>query len=361
MPRGTGKPGISAHQNPRDTKSLFFSLKRASFYDCATVSETVFVEFPATRNMKDALHEEALRRFLHKPYSILSNGATIHEDLSTDDRVGEVISGSAARPAGSLASASSSPGLAAPRGRERATGDGPYIVVRISEIRALAETVQQANDRGDLLLDVSLTLGLARVQYGMLFGVAEMSTFENYLTVRVPLKRDLDNTDKVPSQCAVKKLRRLESSDDEEGDAHGERKWRKSSHGSGDPECDATNPEPATREGEGGLGGRQEPFCEGMPSIEVLVRRQSEEPVVAGQVVLVVVEPGCIRCMGIRPPRAAPGPFRLVASKLSEETSERLAESKRRGKKMSSSKKGEQHLHPTGMDVVCDIPVETTK
>ncbi|CCW70480.1 unnamed protein product [Phytomonas sp. Hart1] len=359
MPRGTEKPGVSFYQNLNDSKSLFFSLERAFFYDPMTVSETVTVEFPATQNMKDGLHEEVLRRFVHKPYSVLSNRVPICEERSEDNFV-MGFSCSASSPTVSLLLTSSAD-LTTSRVREGVTGESPYFIVHLHGIRVLAETVQQANDRGDLRIDVALTLRLARVHHGMLFGVAEASDFDNYFSVCVPLNQNVTNITKASLRCADKKVRRLESSDELETDGHGEGKRQRSSHIQADPDPDLSNSKVATREGEKELCEREMPFRKVTSSIEVLVRRQTEEPVVAGQVVLVVVEPGCIRCTAIRPPRAAPGPFRLVASKLSDEAPDRLSKSKRKVKRSATLKKVDNLVDPMCIDVVCDIPLEVTK
>ncbi|KEG08592.1 ICAM-like surface protein [Trypanosoma grayi] len=130
-------------------------------------------------------------------------------------------------------------------------------VVHVESITIHTDSARQASHTGDVQLRATVAAVLACVKHGLLFGVAESSTYTDTMVVRIRCE---------DPEGAVQQRNGNTKSKDEEGDAG---------------------------------------------TTLVTARCLEEEPVAVGQTVLVVSEPGTLRCLAIRPPRKAPGPFKL--------------------------------------------------
>lgn len=211
---------------------LFFSLDRARFHHSMHLTRVVVVQLPVQHlRSKEAMHEYVLKKLLHKPYA-----PSLEEKAQ-------------------MASSSSSSSSSCPPTQ-------PYTVVHISAMEPHADTVRQSNAKGDVHFSCMVTLTIAHVCHGVLFGRCEVSRYESCFEVIVPCEGE-----------------------GEEGKA-GEH----------------TAEEPANPADAHGA------------TLRITVRCLNDEPVVPGQAVFVVSEPGSIRCLAVRPPRAAPGPFRMIAA-----------------------------------------------
>ncbi|RNF27090.1 ICAM-like surface protein [Trypanosoma conorhini] len=122
-------------------------------------------------------------------------------------------------------------------------------LVHVESIAIHADSARQAGHTGDVQLRATVAGVAARVEHGLLVGVAEPGRFLDTMVVRL---RGGTSTDAVQQ-----------------------------AHSGGDG------------------------------ALRVTARCLEEEPVVVGQAVLLVSEPGTLRCLAIRPPRPAPGPFAL--------------------------------------------------
>ncbi|ESS66009.1 hypothetical protein TCDM_05489 [Trypanosoma cruzi Dm28c] len=135
-----------------------------------------------------------------------------------------------------------------------------FYVVHVESILIHADSARQSEHTGDVQLCATTETVLARVEYGLLVGVAESRKFMDTMIVRLQ------------GGTPVGGMQQHHHGDDN----------RTSSHSSD-------------------RGG----------ALLVTARCLDAEPVVAGQAVLLVSEPGTLRCLAIRPPRPALGPFKL--------------------------------------------------
>lgn len=257
---------------------LFFSLGRARFARPLRLNKVIAIQLPIQHvRSKEALHEFILKKMLHRPFAMSAEERSQATPVATTTNVGDDDAEESADTTNSTHNADT----AAMRKEEEEDEDDTaatavpkdvYVVVHIDSIEPHADTVRQANARGDIQLNAMVTLTVAAVRHGVLFGCSEASIYEDCMSVTVP----------------------VEEKDEEE-----ENKARKRARSS----SDAVPHDTALQH----------------RSLRITVRCLPEEPVVGGQAVFVVSEPGgSIRCMAVRPPRKAPGPFKLVAAEAAD-------------------------------------------
>lgn len=302
----------------------FFSLTSAQFRDAIVVTKVISVVLPL-RHLRDRtiLHEMVLKKLLHRSFEPSAEDlAQQHQDHPES---GPSPSTTTAAAVGS--SSSSSP--SAP------TLSDVYVIVHIKSAEVHADTARQINPQGDVQVNVMTTLVASRVQHGLIAGVAEASAFATCMQVRLPSVtvsaavgvKDSGNVSDVVELESVK----LESG--EEGE-----------------EGEATLPTHSHK-----LSMDRQ--------LRVTARCLEDEPVVPGQAVLLVSEPAAMRCLAIRPPRDAPGPFFFSADTTVDPTGVAVTKRKR-----ATRKRGEEGMSGSagGRRVVvleCEIPddAETTE
>ncbi|ESL10168.1 hypothetical protein TRSC58_02103 [Trypanosoma rangeli SC58] len=142
-------------------------------------------------------------------------------------------------------------------------------MVHVESIVIHADSARQTGYTGEVQLRATVAGMVARVGHGLLVGVAESSKFMETMVV-----------------CLQ---------------GGGPTGTRRQSH----DDCNSGNAD--SHSGDNGVGNHG--------PLLVTARCLEEEPVVVGQTVLLVSEPGTLRCLAIRPPRQAPGPFRLHVGK----------------------------------------------
>ncbi|EKF26615.1 hypothetical protein MOQ_009685 [Trypanosoma cruzi marinkellei] len=145
-----------------------------------------------------------------------------------------------------------------------------FCVVHVESIMIHTDSARQSEHTGEVQLRATVATVLARVEYGLLVGVAESRNFMDTMIVRLQ------------GGTPVGSIQQHQHQQHQKQQHNGDEK-RTSSLSNDD-------------------GG----------ALLVTARCLDAEPVVAGQAVLIVSEPGTLRCLAIRPPiRPAVGPFKL--------------------------------------------------
>lgn len=259
----------------------FFSLGAAHFRDPISVTKVISVVLPQ-RHLRDKtiLDEMVLKKLLHRSFEPSAEdlaqqqhgGDTPHSvEGEQTDEIRLSPQGSATRPSSSpppLSSASTP----SPLSSSSCPPADAYVIAHIRDVEIHADTARQINPQGDVQVNVMTTLVAARVQHGLIAGVAEASPFASCMQVRLPT---------VPFPAAVTAVSMNPAAVKLEGRSQ---------------EADPHLPSPSDE----AAAARQ---------LRVTARCFEDEPVVPGQAVLLVSEPAAMRCLAIRPPRDAPGPF----------------------------------------------------
>ncbi|KAG5475972.1 hypothetical protein CUR178_03687 [Leishmania enriettii] len=276
--------------------ALFFSLGPASFTDAIAITKVVSVVLPL-RHLRDRniLHTTLLRKLLHRPYEPSAEDLAQQQLSQPDADDGcRHEHGASTSLDDHATSTSSSSSLA------------PYVIVHIKSAEVHSDTARQVNPRGDVQVNVMVTLVAARLQHGICAGVSEASPFALCMQVRVP-------TVAVPAAVAAR-----ENTDDAavlllgaapttgtDSVLHEEDKDEEVEPSNSDAAVNASAPSIAAVTA-------KHKCRSGVPEdqqLRVTARCLEDEPIVPGQAVLLVSEPAAMRCIGIRPPRAAPGAF----------------------------------------------------
>lgn len=292
------RPAGPLMQNIADP-APFYALGAAQFSDAIAVTKVISVVLPM-RHLRDRsiLHEMVLKKLLHRPFEPSA------DDLAQHSEMGPVAASSA--PAG----ASSSPSASA----------DVYVIVHIKAVEVHADTARQVNPQGDVQVNVMTTLVAARVRHGLVAGVAETSAFATCMQVRIPtvaVSAAVASSDSHPSTTDGLTL----ESDSVEDAAQA-----------------ATAPS--------SVSGAVPLACQ----LRITARCLEDEPVVPGQSVLLVSEPAAMRCLAIRPPREAPGPFFFA-----EDTTTTAVAAGGHAKQHRASRKCEAEGRRVVV-IACDIP-----
>ncbi|KAK7197767.1 hypothetical protein NESM_000729300 [Novymonas esmeraldas] len=258
-------PAVAAASAVVPNATLFFSVGPASFADAIVVTKVVSVILPQ-RHLRDrsVLHDSVLKKLLHRPFEPSADDLAQHADDASQ--------------LSSTAAMSSSSSASAP----------PYVIVHLKSAEVHADTARQANPRGDVQVNVMTTLVAARLKHGICAGVAEVSPFAQCMQVRVPT---------VAVSAAV-------AAAEDAAEAEATRLVLGAASHESTRGGDASAPSTTTHECRTGVAEDRQ--------LRVTARCLEDEPVVAGHAVLLISEPAAMRCIAIRPPRAAPGPFSLV-------------------------------------------------
>ncbi|KAG5501556.1 hypothetical protein JKF63_03386 [Porcisia hertigi] len=274
----------------------FFSLGPATFTDAIAITKVVSIVLPLRHLCnRSVLHEALLKKLLHRPYEP-SVDDFAQQQLSQHEALDGGMHGCGAgcaldNPAASTGSSSSST---------------PYVIVHIKSTEIHSDTARQVNPRGDVQLNVMVTFVAARLQHGICAGVAEASLFTSCMQVRVPTVAVSAAVAATGNTNDVATLLLGDASTTRSGYVSpGEGEDRQAERGRGYTAVNA--PTPPTAEPSTGNG-----CSTSIPEnqqLRVTARCLEDEPIIPGQTVLLISEPAAMRCIGIRPPRAAPGPF----------------------------------------------------
>ncbi|KAG5475441.1 hypothetical protein LSCM1_03559 [Leishmania martiniquensis] len=260
----------------------FFSMGSASLTDAIAVTKVISVVLPLRHlRDRDALHTALLKKLLHRPYEPSAEDLAQQQEVDNDGKHGH---GAYTSLDDHAASTSSSSSLT------------PYVIVHIKSAEVHSDTARQVNPRGDVQVNVMVTLVAARLQHGICAGVSEASPFTSCMQVRVPtVAVSAAVAARGSTDDAALLLLRASSTTSTDNVPHRE------GH---DVEVELSN-------GDATVAAKHR--CRtGVPEdqqLRVTARCLEDEPIVPGQAVLLVSEPAAMRCIGIRPPRAAPGPF----------------------------------------------------
>ncbi|KPA84251.1 hypothetical protein ABB37_02291 [Leptomonas pyrrhocoris] len=247
----------------------FFSLGAAQFRDAIVVTKVVSVVLPL-RHMRDRtiLHEMVLKKLLHRSFE--PSAEDLAQQPSQHDETGTSKLGLSSSPATDV-----------------------YVIVHIKSVEVHADTARQGNPQGDVQVNVMTTLVAAHVQHGLVAGVAERSPFATCMLVRLPnvavsaavaSNESASAADALNLASVTLEGGNQRAKDDEEGK-------------------ETSSPQPLL------LPSNESGEVPVDRQLRVTARCLEEEPVVPGQAVLLVSEPAAMRCLAVRPPRDAPGPF----------------------------------------------------
>nr|AAM70414.1 ICAM-L protein [Leishmania major]AAM70415.1 ICAM-L protein [Leishmania gerbilli] len=277
----------------------FFSMGPATFTDAIVITKVISVVLPL-RHLRDRniLHTTLLKKLLHRPY-----------EASAEDLAQQQLSQQATDDGGKHGRGAHSAldNLAAPTSSSSST---PYVIVHIKSAEIHADTARQVNPRGDVQVNVMVTLVAARLQHGICAGVSEASPFTSCMQVRVPtVAVSAAVAARGSTDDAATLLLRDASEAGTDNVSQEGVKDAKAEPSGGDAALDASVSATTT------AAAAKRSCCTGVPEdqqLRVTARCLEDEPIVPGQAVLLISEPAAMRCMGIRPPRAAPGPFYLT-------------------------------------------------
>ncbi|KPI89928.1 hypothetical protein ABL78_1000 [Leptomonas seymouri] len=308
--------------------ALFFSLDTAQFCDAIAVTKVISVVLPL-RHLRDRtiLHEMVLKKLLHRSFEPSADDLAQQQQQQHEQEVAETgVSGP-------------SPPTAGP---PSPPSPGVYTIVHITSVEVHADTARQVNPQGDVQVNVMTTLVAARLRHGLVAGVAEPSAFASCMQVRLP-------TVAVSAAVAANEKRR-------DTDALTLDSVRLDDGGQVvDEQEKASSPLLPSQSGEVPVD-RQ---------LRVTARCLEDEPVMPGQAVLLVSEPAAIRCLAVRPPRDAPGPFFFAEDTTVEPAGVAAATAKRKrtsrrapdeGQGAASEKMSAKAGRRRVVVIACDIP-----
>ncbi|GET89860.1 hypothetical protein, conserved [Leishmania tarentolae] len=274
----------------------FFSMGSATFTDAIAITKVISIVLPLS-HLRDPniLHATLLKKLLHRPYEPSA------EDLAQQQFSRQESDG------GDMHEHSTDSTLdnhAAPTSSSLST---PYVIVHIKSAEVHADTARQVNPRGDVQVNVMVTLVAARLNHGICAGVSEPSPFASCMQVRIPtVAVPVSVASRGSTEEAVSLLL---------GDASAASTDIVSQEGIKDERADLSDDDAAVHASASATttGAATKRRCRtGVPEdrqLRVTARCLEDEPIVPGQAVLLISEPAAMRCIGIRPPRAAPGPF----------------------------------------------------
>ncbi|CBZ28312.1 conserved hypothetical protein [Leishmania mexicana MHOM/GT/2001/U1103] len=296
-PSKTAAAGASART---PDPAPFFSMGPATFTDAIAITKVIAVVLPL-RHLRDRniLHATLLKKLLHRPYEASAEDLA-QQQLSqqeTDD------GGEHGRSAHSALDNDAAPASSS-------SSSTPYVIVHIKSAEVHADTARQVNPRGDVQVNVMVTLVAARLQHGICAGVSEASPFTSCMQVRVPT---VAVSAAVAGRGSTDDAATLLLGDTSEAGADSVLqegvKDEKAEPSGGDAAFDASA---STAKKTAAAKHRCRTGVPEDQQLRVTARCLEDEPIVPGQAVLLISEPAAMRCMGIRPPRAAPGPFYLT-------------------------------------------------
>nr|CAJ2475932.1 unnamed protein product [Leishmania braziliensis] len=331
----------------------FFSLGCATFTDAVAIAKVVSVVLPQ-HHLRDRsiLHATLLKKLLHRTY-----------EPSAEDLAQQELSQQEAHNGGKQdhSAHSSLDSYAAPT--SPSSSSTPYVIVHIKSAEVHADTALQVNPRGDVQVNIMVTLVAARLQHGICAGVSEASPFTSCMQVRVP-------TVAMPAAVAARGnaddvAALLLGGASVSGTDNVSQEDKEVEPSSGDAVVSASTPAAAAA---AAAAAAKHKCRTGIPENEqlrVTARCLEDESIVPGQAVLLISEPAAMRCIGIRPPRAAPGPFFFTErtppsaqSSSGAAADEAEATPKRRARKSRASAGGTYGATPARRIVAieCAIP-----
>jgi hypothetical protein len=262
--KSTGAAAAPLVRRDATDPAPFFSLGAAHFSDAIAVTKVISVVLPL-RHLRDKtiLHEMVLKKLLHRSFEPSAEDLAQQAQHDGHGRKEEEADASGL----SLSAADM------------------YVIVHVKSVEVHADTARQVNPQGDVQVNVMTTLVAARVQHGLISGVAEPSPFASCMQVRLP---------SVPVSADVAAVESKAATDTMNLDAV------RLDGGSPEAEADSAALSAGPSEAASSLTERQ---------LRVTARCLEDEPVVPGQAVLLVSEPAAMRCLAVRPPRDAPGTF----------------------------------------------------
>lgn len=242
---------------------------------------------------RHALQNYVLKRVLHKPYALTA------EEMKQSRCNSPVVRQSSN--SSSITYDKKETSLLS--FHETTSSSNTYVVVHINSMEVHTDTVCQINARGDVRFNVTLSLVVAQLQHGMLAGVAENSPYSGCMQVHMRESTAHSLNDYQVAQNSVHGF---------DAKLNESKRSGKISHNNNDFDT-------ANRHNHN----KHESQDDSTVRLTITARCTEDEPVVAGQAVLVVSEPGVsLRCLAFRAPRCAPGPFQFaqVASTVDSNT-----------------------------------------